>query len=114
MIDAVESITANALFEPFIGPGIDRSSQRYFPMVSSIENGYLGNRAQQLLDEFHPFQFGLIVERREHGSAGYRRFYFGCDEHGFFEMRSTMNDAMTHNVDIGSEGRRLGAPQRGQ
>src|SRR5439155_2211148 len=99
MIDAVEPVAANAAFEPFIGPWIDRGSRRHFPMESCIKDGYLRDRAQQLLDEFHSFQFGLIVERRERGGAGDRRFDFRCDQRRFFKMRSSVYDAMSHDVD---------------
>src|SRR5262245_39439465 len=100
MIDAVESIAANAALEPFIGSRIDGRRQRHVPMKPRVENRYLRNSADQLLNNPYTFQLGAIVERRELGGGGDRRLHLGRDQGGFFLMRAAMNNAMSHNSDL--------------
>src|SRR5262245_44659470 len=116
MIHAVESIAMNPAFEPFIGAWIHRRSQRHFPVEPRIENGYLRDSAQQLLDDLHAFQLGMVVERRERGSSGDRRLHRGSDQNWFFVMRAAMNDTMSHDVNLrgGIQSSRLAAPERAQ
>ncbi len=39
-------------------------------MKAGVENGHLGNLAEKTFDNFHAFQLGANVQRREHGNAG--------------------------------------------
>src|SRR5262249_54193287 len=112
MIDAVESIAANAALEPFIRAWIDSRGQRHVSMKTSVENRHLSNRTQQILNDLHAFQLGAGVQRRELGSGGDRRLHLLCDQSRFFVTRSAMNDAMSHGVDLrnGNDGLCFAAP----
>src|SRR5262245_60246001 len=100
MIDAVESVAANAALEPFIGAWIDSRAQRHVPMKSSVENRHLSHRAQKLLNDHHAFQLCASVQGREPGSGGDRRFHLWCDQNRLFIARAAMNNAMSHDVDL--------------
>ena len=90
--------------------------QRHFPMKPGVENGYLRDGAEQLLDDLHAFQLGGGVKRRELGGGGDRRPRLGCDQNRFFVMWAVMNNAMSHDGDLrgGSQYSRLAAPERVQ
>src|SRR5262245_64152620 len=116
MIDAVESVAANAALEPFIGAWIDGRARRHVPMKPRVENRNLRDRAQQLLNDLHALQLGAGVQRRELGSGGDRRLHLGRDQNRLFIARAAMNNAMSHDVDLGggNEGLCLAAPDGDQ
>src|SRR5262245_43483916 len=116
MIDAVESVAANAALEPFIGPRIYGRAWRHVPMKPRVENRHLRNMAQQLLNYLHAFQLCACVQRRELGSGGDRRLHLGRDQNRLFVTRSAMNNAMSHDVDLrgGTEGLCFAAPNGNQ
>ena len=108
MIDAVESVAANAALEPLIGAGIDGRRQQHLAMKPGIENGHLRNIAPKLLDNLHALQFRANVEWRKLGHAINGGVHLGRDYDGVFEMRAPMNYAVSHHVDFrsGSDGTR--------
>src|SRR2546426_12129545 len=55
VIDAVESVAANASTEPFVGTWVYDCWQWHLSMEPRIENSHLWHGAQQLLNCFHPF-----------------------------------------------------------
>src|SRR5262249_40542071 len=116
MIDAVESVAANAVFVPFIGAWIDGRAQRHVPMKPSVENRHLRDSAQQLLNDLHALQLCASVQRRELGSGGDRRLHIGRDQTRLSIARAAMNNAMSRDVDLrgGTEGLCLAAPDGAQ
>src|SRR5262245_47464226 len=102
MIDAVESVAANAALEPLIGTRIDRRGQWHLAVKTGIEDGHLSNSTQKILYNLHAFQFRPNVERSEIRHAVDGGPHFARDHHWFFKMRTAMDDAVSHDVDLRS------------
>src|ERR1700674_1343941 len=100
VIDAVKSVPANALREPFERTGVDGGRFRQSAVKTSVEDGDLENGAKAILDDFDAFQFGAIVERRESGHARYCGLYVRREGGCLFKVYSTMHDTMTYYVDF--------------
>src|SRR5215472_6807253 len=81
MIDTMKSVSANAALVPLIRTRIDRSGWWHLVMKRGIENGHLGNRAQEILDNLHAFQFGANMQWCERRYAFYGGAYFVCNYH---------------------------------
>src|SRR5262249_35852384 len=77
MIDAVETITVNAAFVPFIRPWVEGRGQRHPAMEPGVENRDLWDTSQQLLNDFHALQFSPVVQRRELRDCGNSSLDFG-------------------------------------
>src|SRR5262249_5099912 len=105
VIDTVKTETSNAVLVPLVRAGIDRRCRRQRSMVARIKDRNLRDGTEHLFNKVHAFKFGLIVERRKCGGIGDRRFHLRCNDDWLCEMRSTMNDAMTDNIDFRNSAR---------
>src|SRR5208282_6623945 len=100
MVDAMKSITANALRYPLVWSWVDGSFLGHVGVKGRIKHGDLRNATEHLLDDFDSIQSGGIVERRKCGHAIDRRLHSGCDERGRLVFPAAVHDAMAHNVNF--------------
>src|SRR5271166_1717852 len=116
MIDPVESVSPNALLDPLMWTGINRSGLWHLAMKSGIENRNLRNRAENTSDNLHTLEFGLNMQGRERGDAGDRRAHLGRDDNGILEMGAAVDYAMPDRVDLvnRTDGTRLSIPSGAQ
>src|ERR1700683_706758 len=100
VIDAMESVAADALLEPFVRPGINGSGQRQTVMKSSVEDGDLRNLPQQRGDCTDSLDFDAVVQRRNLREAAKLSHHSCVDSRWFVEVTATMHDAMSDDVDL--------------
>src|SRR5208282_725275 len=101
MIDAVESIAANATLEPLIRPRVDGSRQRHLAMKPGIEYSDLRNFPQKILDGLHTLQLSVDVERGKRRSTDDCLAHVRCNHDWISKMWTTMNDPVPHSIDVG-------------
>src|SRR6266851_4611984 len=82
-------------------------------MKAGIEDGDLRHWTQQFRDNVYAFQFGAIVKWRKNGNAFDRRLDLSGNDRGLEILRTAVDHAVSHNIDIGRAGNRLrlAAPQ---
>src|ERR1019366_8038844 len=82
-------------------------------MKAGVEDRDLRHWTQQFRDHLHTFEFGAIVEWRKDGNAFDRRLDLGGNDRGLEILRTAVDYAMPHNIDVGRAGNgfRLAAPQ---
>src|SRR5260370_8842115 len=75
--------------------------------------GDLRHRPQQFRDNVYAIQFCAIVKWRKHGNAFDRRLDLSGNDRGLEILRTAVDHAVSHNIDIGRAGNRLrlAAPQ---
>src|SRR5258708_17596906 len=82
-------------------------------MKAGVKDGDLPHWTQQFRHDFHAFQFAAIMERRKSGNTFNRGLDLIGNDRGFEMLRTTVDDPMSHNIDIGRARNRLclAAPQ---
>src|SRR5271170_4680323 len=110
MIDTVESVSANPLFDPLIGTGISCRRLWHLAMKSRIENGDLRNRAQNTFNNLHAFEFSTDMQWSERRHADDRRAHLGGHHHGFLEVRAAVDNTVPHCFDLGNRTDSAGLP----
>src|ERR1700675_1153457 len=102
MIDTVESVSTNPLLDPLIGTGISCRRLWHLAMKASIENGDLRNRAQNIFNNLHAFEFSADMQWGERRHACDRRAHLGRHDYGILEVRAAVDDTMPHGFDLGN------------
>src|SRR5882724_10122260 len=69
MIDPVKAIPSNSAFEPLVWSRINSCSQRQAAVKSSIEDRYLLDSWEELLDEFNALQPHGVVKWCDRGNV---------------------------------------------
>ena len=110
MIDAVESITANALVDPLIGPGISCGLLRHLTMKSGIENGDLRNPAQNTFNNLHALEFSPDMQWGERRNTRDRRAHLGRYDYRILEVRAPVDDTVPHRFDLANRTDSTGLP----
>ena len=70
-------------------------------MESSVENRHLGNATHKLFDDFHPFQFGAIMQRRKRRSFGNPGPDLRRDQNWLLVFWTAMDHAMPYDIHFG-------------
>src|SRR3954466_15059953 len=100
MINAVKSIAANALLEPFIRAWIDCCRHRQFTVEGGIEYGHLRHGSQHFFDNLDGFQFRLIMEWSEFGNTRNRRLHLRRNERGFGERWPSVDNSVADDINV--------------
>src|SRR5258705_10345415 len=99
MIDAMKSVTPNALFEPRVRSGIYRRSCRQGTMKPGIKYRHLPDLPDKALDNLNPLKLSAVMQRREGSDAGDHAFYLWSYQRGFVKSVASVNDTMTNHLD---------------
>src|SRR5947209_5281878 len=110
MTDAMEAIATNALLKPAIGTGIDHCFLWEVTVVGCVEDGDLGDIAQDTLNCLDPFQILRIMQWRERCKVLNFGFDIWCDQDALMIMWSPMNNAMSNDINICGLRDNLGFP----
>src|SRR4029077_2998798 len=116
MVDSMKSVTANAFLEPFIRTGIDGRRNGHLLVKSRIENRDLRDASQNLLDNFHAFQFCLNVQRRKCRNALNFRVDLESNCGWIHEMCAAAHHSVSDDVNVcfGSNRPRITIPRAAQ
>ena len=101
VIDSVKTVAANAsALVPDVRHWIDESFRRQGAVKAGIEYRNLRDIGQQLFDQLDPLQSRLIVQGRNCRDLFNCLLHLRSDERGFDELGTSMNDAVSGNVDF--------------
>ncbi len=112
MVDSMEAVSADSLFEPLIRTGIHLRYWRHVAMKAGVENRDLRHVPQKIRDRPHPLELRLNVQRGKLGQSGKSRVHVVTDQNGIVKTGTTVHHAMTHGVDLsrGTDAARFTAP----
>src|SRR5208282_1158176 len=100
MVDPMEAVSADSLFEPLIRTGIRLRHQWHLPMKAGVENRDLGHVSQKIRDSLHPLELRLDVQRSKLGESGKSRVHVVIDQNGIVKTGATVDHTVTHGVDL--------------
>src|SRR5947209_397928 len=102
VIDAMESVSANALFVPGVRARVNLCFVGQSAMKAGVENRNLRNSGKEFCREINAFQSRFIVQRSYRGNVRNCLTNLRRDHRTLGEFRSAMHDAVANDADFGS------------